>query len=229
MGGTTGQRLIAAMSKRQPDWYRIVNKAEQDRTELYIYDEIGWFGTTAGEFVDKLAEVETGQIDVHINSIGGSVFDGIAIFNALRTHDARIKTQVDSVALSIASVIAQAGDERVMVAGSQMMIHEAWGLAIGAADDMREYADLLDTQTDNIAGIYADRVGGSGKKAHFLSLMTGEKWMNASEAVDEGLADSVLKPRPSKVDDPGSESEEEAPPTEDRWAGFVTAASNIEL
>jgi ATP-dependent protease ClpP protease subunit len=231
MGGTTGQKLISAMSRRQPDWYRIVNKAEEKKAEIYLYDEIGWFGTTAGDFVDELGEIDAEQIDVHINSIGGSVFDGIAIFNALRTHDARVVTQVDSAALSIASVIAQAGDERVMVSGSQMMIHEAWGLAIGTAEDMREYAEILERQTDNIAGIYAERVGGSGKKSHFLSLMAGEKWMNADEAVDEKLADRVERPKtadagPDDESDPGEESTEE---TEARWSDFIAAASDIEL
>lgn len=231
MGGTTGQKLISAMSHRQPDWYRIVNKAEEDRAEIYLYDEIGWFGTTAGDFVDELSDIDSKNIDVHINSIGGSVFDGIAIFNALRSHSARVVTRVDSAALSIASVIAQAGEERIMLSGSQMMIHEAWGLAIGAADDMREYADILDRQTDNIAGIYAERVGGSGKKSHFLAAMKGEKWMNADEAVDEGLADRVERPtaaEPVEEDesDPGKDDSEE---TEARWNDFIAAASDIEL
>lgn len=232
MGGTTGQKLISAMSHRQADWYRIVNKADDDRAEIYLYDEIGWFGTTAGDFVDELAGIEASRIDVRINSIGGSVFDGIAIFNALRAHDAQVVTHVDSAALSIASVIAQAGAERVMMSGSQMMIHEAWGVAIGSADDMEEYAAILRRQTDNIAGIYAERVGGSGSKSHFLSLMKGEKWMNADEAVSEGLADRVERPKAAEpVDDdesdPGEESTKET--QQNRWNDFIAAASDIEL
>lgn len=230
MGGATGQRLISAMSPRQADWFRIENKAEEDRADIYIYDEIGWFGTTAGDFIDELAAIETSQINVHINSIGGSVFDGIAIFNALRTHEARVTTQVDSAALSIASVIAQAGEERVMISGSQMMIHEAWGMAIGGADDMEEYATILRKQTDNIAGIYAERVGGSGGKSHFLALMKGEKWMNADETVDEGLADRVERPKASEpTDDPSDPGEAGTTETDARWNDFIAAASDIEL
>lgn len=237
MGGTVGQKLISAMGPRHRDWYRIENRAdEDDSADLYLYDEIGWFGTTAGQFVDELGELDVKQISVHINSIGGSVFDGIAIFNALRTHKAKVITQVDSAALSIASVIAQAGDERTMISGSQMMIHEAWGLAIGNADDMREYADMLDFETDNIASIYAERVGGSGRKSHFLKLMKDETWMNADAAVDEGLADRVIRPKAaSQPADPAEDGsteegeEEEDEQTENRFADFVAAASHIDL
>ncbi len=195
MGGVTGQGLIAAMaSPRAKDWYRFDNREDDDAATLHIYDEIGWFGTTAGEFVDQLGELDVTKLDVRINSMGGDVFDGIAIYNALRVFEAEVTTFVDSAALSIASVIAQAGDRRVMLSGSQMMIHEAWGLAIGNAVDLRDYADLLDKQTDNIAAIYAEAAGGSGKAKHFRALMAGEKWLSAAEAVDEGLADEVLTP-----------------------------------
>ena len=231
MGGTTGQKLLTAMAPRQGDWFRIENKSEDDgRARLYLYDEIGWFGTTAADFAEQLFALDVDEIDVHINSVGGSVFDGIAIYNALRTHDAHVTTQVDSAALSIASVIAQAGDKRVMVSGSQMMIHEAWGMAIGNADDMRETGSLLDRQTENIAQIYAERVGGSGKKKHFLSLMQGETWLNAEETVGEGLADEVLTPATKKPSDdgettPGLDEKE----TQDRWAEqFIAAASTID-
>lgn len=210
MGGSTGQKILSAMGPRRADWFRLENRVDENRAELYLYDEIGWMGTSAADFAAQLSEINVASIDVHINSVGGSVFDGIAIFNALRTHPAHVTTQVDSAAVSIASVIAQAGDRRIMVSGSQMMIHEAWGLAIGFADDMREYADLLDRQTDNIAGIYAERVGGSGKKAHFLTLMRGEKWFNADEAVAEGLADEVLSPKVASVEAPGLEGTDTA-------------------
>ena len=230
MGGTTGQKLIAAMGPRRGDWFHIENKAG-DPAKLYLYDEIGWLGTTATDFAEQLAALDVDEIDVHINSVGGSVFDGIAIYNALRTHEAHVTTQVDSAALSIASVVAQAGDKRVMVSGSQMMIHEAWGMAIGNADDMRETGHLLDRQTENIAGIYGERVGGSGKKKHFLSLMRDETWLNAEEAVAEGLADEVLTPAKKTPNDvgvvtPGLEGKED---TSDRWAAqFIAAASTID-
>jgi len=228
MADGSAQRILNAMGQRQPDWFRIVNQADGDTAAVWLYDEIGWTGTTAGEFVDQLGQIDAAAIDVHINSIGGSVFDGIAIYNALRAHDATVTTRVDSAALSIASVIAQAGDRRIMLSGSQMMIHEAWGLTIGFAGDMRESAELLDRQTENIAGIYAERVGGSGKKSRFLSLMAGEHWMNADETVAEGLADEVVRPKAVKAQSsPGSERKEGTAEPEDRWADFVTSASGI--
>ena len=227
MGGVTGQKLISAMSPRHNDWYRIVNITDEKRAELYIYDEIGWMGTTAGKVVDELKGLAVDTIDVHINSIGGSAFDGIAIYNALRTHDARIVTQVDSAALSIASVIAQAGDSRIMVSGSQMMIHEAHGLVIGYAEDMRQYADVLDQQSSIIAGIYAERVGDAEQKEHFRELMSSESWFDADETVAAGLADEVYKPPMKKDSTPGVESNEGA--AEDRWRDFIAAADTVRL
>ncbi len=175
-------------------WYSISNKHDPVEAEIFLYDEIGYFGVTAADFVQDLVDVTAPEIRVHMSSRGGDVFDGVAIFNALRTHEARITIQVDSLAASVASVIAQAGDERIMVTGSQMMIHDAWGLAVGNAEDMRDFADTLDKQTDNIAAIYAERAGDGRKKSHYRSPMRDETWMNAAEAVGEGLADSVIKP-----------------------------------
>jgi ATP-dependent protease ClpP protease subunit len=216
-------RLMSNAGPRGDNWFRIENKAEARTADLFIYDEIGYFGTTAAEFGKELQALNVEQIDVHINSVGGSVFDGIAIYNALRTHDAKVTTQVDSAALSIASVIAQAGDTRTMVSGSQMMIHEAHGMALGFAGDMREMADLLDKQTGIIAGIYAERSG--EPKAGFDTLMRASTWLDADETVAAGLADDILIP--SKTDDtettnfdPGLEQKE----AERRRQAFVDSA-----
>ena len=188
-----GRRVLNMVSGGS-DWYRMSNKADPVEAEVWIYDEIGWFGTTAGDFATALADVTAPSIKLHLSSLGGDVFDGIAIYNSLRAHPARVTVQVDSMAASIASVIAQAGDERTMMTGSQMMIHEAWGLAVGGAGDLRDYADLLDRQTENIAGIYAERAGDGRKKPHFRAMMRDETWMNPDEAIAEGLADSIVRP-----------------------------------
>ena len=176
------------------DWYSIANKTSDEQVDLYLYDEIGMFGTTANNFQAELAEIKTARLNVHISSKGGDIFEGITIYNALRAHSAPITTTVDAIAASIASVIAQAGDTRLMLTGSQMMIHDAHGYGEGAADDFDDLAEKLRFQSDIIAGIYAERAGGTGKKAHFLSLMKDETWMSADEAVSEGLADEVIKP-----------------------------------
>jgi ATP-dependent Clp endopeptidase proteolytic subunit ClpP len=170
-------------------WYEIKNQAGPTAT-VRIYEEIGFWGITAEDFAAELGEITAGEIEVQINSPGGDVFDGIAIYNTLRAHPANITTRVDGLAASAASVIAQAGDKRVMFSASQMMIHNAWGLSIGDADDMRKYADILEQQNEVIAGIYAQR---SGKDAdEFLALMKDDTWLTADKTVDLGLADEVI-------------------------------------
>lgn len=187
------RKKILARLPRSSRWYTVTNKAgDGGPAQIRIYEEIGWFGITEEDFARDLAEITADEIEVQISSPGGDVFAGIAIYNALRTHPARITTRVDSLAASIASVIVQAGDRRIMVSASQQMIHPAWGFAIGPAPDMREMADLLDKQTDVLAGIYAER---SGKPAeHWRTLMDAETWFTAEEAVEAGLADEILKP-----------------------------------
>jgi len=181
---------MTAGETRAP-WYRIENKSGPT-AELYIFDEINPFwGIGAQQVVDELKDLEASQIDVHINSPGGNVFDGIAIMNALRNHDARISVVVDGLAASIASVIAMAGDEIVMNLGAQMMVHNPSGFAMGDAKTMRELADVLDKSGKNIASIYADRAGGT--EAEWQAAMDAETWYTAQEAVDAGLADKVNK------------------------------------
>src|SRR4051812_38891460 len=117
--------------------------------DILIHQEIGenWFGDglTSKRFSDDLAKLgDVRQINVDINSPGGAVYDGISIYNLLRAHGARINVKVTGIAASIASVIAMAGDSIEMGVGAMMMIHQPWSIAIGNADDMREFADVLD-------------------------------------------------------------------------------------
>jgi len=184
-------RQVANLRQGRNDWYRISNNAATGAAEIYIYDEIGYFGITSADFVRDLQGVNSEQITLHINSPGGNVFDGIAILNALKQHPANITVVVDALAASIASVIAQAGDERVMSPNSTMMIHDGMGGGIGLnAADMRELADLLDKTSDNIASVYAER-SGQGDAESWRALMVAETWYTADEAVTAGLADRV--------------------------------------
>ncbi|MFI9200168.1 head maturation protease, ClpP-related [Streptomyces sp. NPDC053048] len=185
-------RPRAALRAGRTDWYRIRNLAD-GAAEVAIYDEIGYFGVTASDFIADLKALDAPEISLRINSPGGEIFDGIAIMNALRSHRARITTYVDGLAASIASVIAMAGDRIVMQPHSQMMIHDGSGLCIGNAGDMREMAELLDRQSDNIASIYAERAGGTVKQ--WRTRMLAETWYSAAEAVEAGLADEVAKPQ----------------------------------
>lgn len=158
------------------------------QAEVLIYDEIGGSaGVQADQFAEEIAAVEADVIKVRINSPGGSMFDGLAIFNALNHHSARIETYVDGLAASAASVIAMAGDRIVMMPGAQMMIHDASMVTDGNAADMSRSATLLQRWSDNIAELYAQR--GGGEVSLWRQMMLDETWMFAGEAVQLGLAD----------------------------------------
>lgn len=185
----------------RPPWYSIRNAVTSDNgpAELLIYDEIdSWYGISAEQFVRDLGAIDNDAITVRINSPGGSVFDGIAILNALRDHPAKVTVVVDSLAASIASVIAMAGDEIVMNRNSQMMVHNAWAVCVGDARDMEKSAARLAQHNTNIAQIYADRAGGTAED--WLAVMAEETWLLADEAVDAGLADRVVE-LPAKESD----------------------------
>ena len=182
------------------DWYRITDRLQaKDEdgggtyAEVMIYDEVGYFGVTAQDFMVDLKAITAPKISLRINSPGGEIFDGIAIFNCLQSHPANVTVYVDSLAASIASVIAMAGDRVVMQPHSQMMIHEGAGMCIGDAADMRELADLLDRSSDNIAAIYSEKAGGTVKQ--WRDRMRAETWYTAAEAVAAGLADEAAKPK----------------------------------
>jgi ATP-dependent protease ClpP protease subunit len=171
-------------------WYRITNAASEDEAEVMLYDEIGgWWGYTADEFIAELRGVTAPNLRVRINSPGGSVFEGIAIANALRSHPANVTVQVDGIAASIASVIAMAGDRIEMAPNTMLMIHDASGLCVGNATDMQEMAELLDLISDNIADAYAARAGGT--RAEWRDRMRAETWYLPDDAVEAGLADEA--------------------------------------
>jgi len=171
------------------DWYRI-NNATATTAEVVIYDEIGEWGVTAKDFVNDLGKVTAKNLDVRLNSGGGSVFEGLAIFEALRRHPANVTTYVDGIAASIASVIAMAGDRRVVSRNGSLMIHEASGVCAGPSVDMRQMAELLNRISDQIADVYTQRTG-EGAQAYWRGLMKAESWFTGAEAVDVGLATEV--------------------------------------
>ena len=184
--------LRDSVPKPVDTWYSITNEATADgapsRAKINIYHAIGgWFGTNAADFVTELDALDVDELEVHVNSPGGAVWDGIAIMNALKAHRARVTVIVDGIAASAASIVAMGGDEVVMAEGSQMMIHRASGGAWGNAAFLRDTAAILDKIDGNLAGIYARRAGGT--RESWLELMTAETWYDAAEAVEAGLAD----------------------------------------
>jgi ATP-dependent protease ClpP protease subunit len=172
-------------------WWRITNTAKPRTASLDIYDEIGPWGTSAKDLVAELRALDVDQIEMHVNSPGGDYFDGLAIMNSLRDHQARVVATVDGLAASAASFIVMAADELVMNRNSELMIHEASGFAMGDSTTMRDLAERLDHISNNIASVYADRAGGAVED--WRAAMHAETWYSAQEAVDAGLADRVAE------------------------------------
>lgn len=182
-------RRLSNLTGQRPGWYSITNAATGP-TQVSIFDEIGFYGVSAGSFLADLKGVP-GDIELHLNSPGGDVFDGIAIYNQLKQRKGDVHVIVDGLAASAASFIAQAASpgKLEMAPHSQLMIHNGFSMAIGDAADLRQTADLLDKITNEIASIYAER---SGKPVeHWLGLMAAETWFSDAEAVAEGLADNI--------------------------------------
>lgn len=161
--------------------------------EILIYSDIGpeeWGGVSAKAIkaqLDKMSDAD--HITVRINSPGGDVFDGFAIYNLLREHPARVTVKVDGWAASAASVVAMAGDEIEVAANALMMIHNPWTFAMGDANDMRKQADLLDQIKVSIITTYKTRLGMD--EAEIAQLMDEETWFDAQGALEAGLATRI--------------------------------------
>jgi len=163
---------------------------------IQIFDQIGedWFGgsgVSAKAFSDALQSVGPGPLVVEINSPGGNVWDGLAIYNMLRGRNAQVTTRVVGIAASIASIIALAGDTVEIADAALFMIHDPSGMVAGTADDMRKMAAALDQHAEVLAGIYSKRTG--KPVAQIRAAMTAETWFTAQEAVAFGLADSMTE------------------------------------
>lgn len=199
-------------------WFRIhnvgVGAVSNTSTRIDIYEEIGGWGVQASDFVAQLRDVASPEIDLHINSPGGSVFDGVAIYNALSQHPATVHGYVDGLAASAASFIAQACDTITMNPGSMMMVHDAIGMTWGNALDHTTMAGLLAQVSDSIADLYAARAGGDA--ATWRAVMEnngGEgRWYTAREAVAAGLADKVAGD-PEPADSTGEPTQDATAPT----------------
>lgn len=170
------------------------NESQGDVGNLYVYKFIGssWWeeGVSAEAVRDALASMKgVKKLNIYINSEGGDVFDGKAIYTQLKRFDAEKTVYIDGIAASAASFIAMAGDKVIISPIGTMMIHDAWSFAMGNAGDMRATADLLDMLSDDIAKTYAAKTGRTAED--FRSLMLAETWLNAEESVKEGLADSI--------------------------------------
>lgn len=187
------RRLLASNARRGSF------RAEGDT--LYIYDVIvasdddaDWIGGVSAETIVKQIRSMSGPITLRINSPGGDVFAARAVQAAMEAHDGEIVAHVDGYAASAASLIAVAADRCVMAQGAFMMIHKAWTIGVGNADDMLASAELLEKIDGTLADTYAAKAG--GEAAAFAEMMRAETWFTAQEAVDAKLADEITAKAP---------------------------------
>lgn len=176
------------------NWYEIKNKAE--KAEIWIYEMIGkdfWTGEglTAKDFQKDLSEIKASQIDLHINSPGGDVFDGNTIYNLLKQHPAAITSYIDGLAASIASVIALAGDKVYMAANGIFMLHLPWGITIGNEEDHEKTLEVLRQIGGSMARTYISKTGKS--EDEIRQMMREETWLNSDQAMELGFIDEITE------------------------------------
>lgn len=168
-----------------------VVKAEASPTVVELYDEIGYWGVTARDFRDRIRDIN-GDFTLRLNSPGGDVFDGIAMFNDLLAHKGKVRVEIAGLAASIASVIAMAGDEIVIGPNAFFMVHNAWTGVRGNRHDMRDAADVMEQIDEAIVRTYVGRTK-TGIRA-VKEMMDAETWLSAKDAVAKGFADSLMTP-----------------------------------
>ncbi len=171
-----------------------IRAKSDDVTEILLYDTVGedfFGGVSAKWFAEQLKGIKAKTINLRINSPGGSVFDGFAMYESLNRHKARIEVDIDGLAASAASVVAMAGDEIRVAESAFVMIHEAFGGVLGTAGDMRHTADLLEKVNGQIVQAYAKRTKQTPEQ--LAAWMDEETWFTGAEAVDAGFADSLTE------------------------------------
>jgi ATP-dependent Clp endopeptidase proteolytic subunit ClpP len=166
-------------------WYRIEMKG--DNADIYIYDEIGYWGVNAQDFATSLALVKDFKtINLYINSPGGDVFEGMAIYNALLTVKEKLTAHVMGLAASMASVILMAAPKRIIHQGAMVMVHNPSGGAWGTSEDMRKVAATLDQIKMQMVNLYVNTTG--LPEEDVKKLMDNETWLTAQDSVDKGFA-----------------------------------------
>lgn len=179
-------------TKPKDSWYSI-KALSKGRAEILLYDEIGGWGISAQQFARDLKALgDLSQIDLRIHSPGGDVFEGMAIYNLLRSHPANVDGYVDGLAASMGSVVLMAANTIHIPANAMIMVHKPWGIQGGDADDMRRYAELLDKVESSLVMAYVSKTGKSEEE--IKALLKQETWMTGREAVEAGFADQLTEP-----------------------------------
>ena len=196
------------------DW-RMEYQPESDTLELRLYDTIdgdGWFTeseTSAKAIAKKLAEMPNAkEIKIFINSLGGSVMEGLGIYNQLKRHSAHKTVYIDGFACSIASVIAMAGDTVIMPKNAVMMIHNAWVIAAGNATQLRKTADDLDVINAVSVQAYLDKAGDKLSPEKLTEMLDAETYLTADQCIELGLADKYDDSEEEKTDTAKAEAVE---------------------
>ena len=171
------------------NWFNIKAESSSEIADIYIFDEIGAYGVTAQGFIEEIKAFKDVPMNLHLNCIGGDVFEGMAIYNVLRKRTAKTTIYIEGIAASMGSVIALAGDEVIMAENSLFMIHNAWGGAMGEASEMRKTAALLEKISGEIADIYIKKTRLPYDKVQ--EMMDEETWLSADEAFNLGFVDSI--------------------------------------
>jgi ATP-dependent protease ClpP protease subunit len=169
-------------------WYAI-SETENDTAEISIYDEIGGWGISAKEFLGELSKLKGKHLHLRINSPGGSVVEGTAIFNALRRHTGGVTVHIDALAASMASVIAMAGMPVYMADNALLMVHNPWTITAGDSDELRKEADLLDKLKASIRNAYQRKTG--LPEDQLQDMMDAETWLDSVDAVALGFVDAI--------------------------------------
>jgi ATP-dependent protease ClpP protease subunit len=169
-------------------WYSFKNATETE-VELYLYDEIGFFGVGAKQFISDLRANKGKHLHLRINSPGGEVVEGTAIYNALSRHEGGVTVHIDALAASMASVIAMSGNPVYMADNALLMIHDPWIMAGGNSEELRKNADLLDTMKNNLVRAYTKKTG--IPEDEIATMMGEETWMDSTTAVALGFVDAI--------------------------------------
>jgi ATP-dependent Clp protease protease subunit len=176
------------MTTPTPKFYAMEHTGNNETT-VTLYDEIGAFGAGSKEFLADLGKLAGQHIHLRINSPGGSVVEGTAIYNALRRHEGGLTVHIDSLAASMASVIAMSGETVYMADNALLMIHNPWTVSMGESKDLRKEADLLDKLKVNLRNAYVRKTGINAEEIG--AMMDAETWLDAVEAVALGFADAI--------------------------------------
>lgn len=193
------------MSKQFKKMWQLKQSANADTLDMYIYGDVegdyfDWWNwemveseTSANHFREELSKYpDAKRINIYINSYGGSVFEGTAIYSQLRRHPAEKVVYIDGFACSISSVIAMAGDKVIMLSNTMMMIHNAWNIVYGNARQLRKAADDLDTIMAGNRQAYLDKSKGKITEEKLIELLEAETWLTAQQCLEYGFCDEIL-------------------------------------